>query len=149
MAKVETGILSQSVTKPLIWKRFIDDVFSLWDVNREKTTMFIELANKHHPTIQFTAEISDTETTFLDTKVYKGERFKKEAVPDVRTHFKPTETFQYTQYSSCHPPGVKKGFIKGEALRLLTEKKERKSQNLKTISPSERLPRKFNTENTF
>ena len=28
-------------------------------------------------------------------------------------------TFQYTHFSSCHPPGVKKGFIKGEALRLL------------------------------
>ena len=26
---------------------------------------------------------------------------------------------QYTHFSSCHPPGVKKGFIKGEALRLL------------------------------
>ena len=37
----------------------------------------------------------------------------------MRTHFKPTETFQYTHFSSCHPPGVRKGFIKGEALRLL------------------------------
>ena len=119
MAKVETDILSQSVTKPLVWKRFIDDIFSLWNINREKITKFIELANKHHPTIKFTAEISDTETTFLDTKVYKGKRLKKEAVLDVRTHFKPTKTFQYTHYSSCHPPGVKKGFIKGEALRLL------------------------------
>ena len=32
---------------------------------------------------------------------------------------KPTETFQYTEFTSCHPPGVMKGFIKGEALRLL------------------------------
>ena len=119
MAKIETDILSQSVTKLLLWKHFIDNVFSLWDINRENITKFIELANKHHPTIKFTAEISDTETTFLDTEVYRGERFKKEAVLDVRTHFKPTETFQYTHYSSCHPPGVKKGFIKGEALRLL------------------------------
>ena len=38
---------------------------------------------------------------------------------DVRTHFKATETFQYTNFYSCHPPGVMKGFIKGEALRLL------------------------------
>ena len=36
------------------------------------------------------------------------------------THFKPTETFQYTHFDSCHPPGVRKGFIRGEALRLLT-----------------------------
>ena len=32
---------------------------------------------------------------------------------------KPTETFQYTHFSSCHPPSVKIGFVKGEALRLL------------------------------
>ena len=63
--------------------------------------------------------ISDTETTFLDTSVYKGERFTNESVLDIRTHYKPTETFQYTHFSSCHPPRVKKGFIKGEALRLL------------------------------
>ena len=37
----------------------------------------------------------------------------------MRTHFKPTETLQYTNFYSCHPPGVTKGFIKGEALRLL------------------------------
>ena len=37
----------------------------------------------------------------------------------MRTHFKPTETFQYTHFTSSHPPGVKQGFIKGEALRLL------------------------------
>ena len=37
----------------------------------------------------------------------------------MRTHFKPTKTFQYTHFKSCHPQGNKKGFIKGEALRLL------------------------------
>ena len=95
IAKVETDILSQSVIKPLVWKRFIDDIFSLWNVSRDEISKFIEQANKHHPTIKFTAEISETETTFLDTNVYKGERLKKAAVLDVRAHFKPTETFQY------------------------------------------------------
>ena len=37
----------------------------------------------------------------------------------MRTHHKLTETFQYTIYNSCHPAGVKKGFVKGEDLRLL------------------------------
>ena len=119
MAAVETEIIERSSKKPLIWKRYIDDVFSLWNLNKEEITAFIELANNYHPTIKFTAEISDTEITFLDTCVYKGERFKEESILDVRTHFKPTETFQYTHFTSCHPPGVRKGFIKGEALRLL------------------------------
>ena len=56
-------------------KRYIDDVFSLWDTSREEINKFVEQANKHHPTIKFTAEISDKEITFLDTCVYKGERF--------------------------------------------------------------------------
>ena len=55
----------------------------------------------------------------MDTTVYKGERFEKESILNVRTHCKPTETFQYANYNSCHPADVKKGFVKGEALRLL------------------------------
>ena len=112
MCAVETDILSQSNTKPLECKRYIDDVFSLWDTNREEIDKFIEHANRHHATIKFTSEISDKETRFLDTCVHKGERFKKENILDVRSHFQPTETFQYTHYSSCHPPGVSKGFIR-------------------------------------
>ena len=76
-------------------------------------------ANNFHPTIKFTAEISETEIRFLDTIISKGERFRNESILDIRTHYKPTETFQYTFFTSSHPPGVKKGFIKGEALRLL------------------------------
>ena len=41
------------------------------------------------------------------------------SILDVRTHLKPTEPFQSTHLDSCNPPGVRKGFIKGEALRLL------------------------------
>jgi len=37
----------------------------------------------------------------------------------LRTHFKPTETSQYTHFSTCRPSDVKRGFIKGEALALL------------------------------
>ena len=137
MAKVETEILNQSALKPLVWKRYIDDIFSLWTLNREAIMQFIEQANKHHPTIKFTAEISDTETTFLVTSIYNGERFRSNSVLDVRTHFKPTETFLYTHLSSCHPLGIKKGFIKGEALRLLRTNSsknifEEKIQNFKT-----------------
>ena len=62
-----------------------------------------------------------------DTTVFKGERFNKQAILNIRTHFKPTETFQYTHFSSCHPPGVRKGFMKGEALRLLRTNSSAKS----------------------
>ena len=153
-AKVETVIISQSTLKPLVWKRFIDDIFTLWNTTREGILQFIEQANKHHPTIKFTAEISDSETNFLDTIVYKGERFKEESVLDLRTHFKPTETFQYTHFSSCHQYGVKRGFIKGEALRLLRTNSSKTlfEENIKKIqiTPSrEGVPRGFYPKDPF
>ena len=108
-------ILSKNVSKPTVWKRYIDDIFSLSDISKPDIEQFIEQANSHHPTIKST----ETETTFLDTVVYRGERFKEQSILDIKTHFKPTETFQYTHYTSCHPSSVKIGFVKGEALRLL------------------------------
>ena len=119
MAEIETQLINQSNTKRLKWKRYIDDIFSLWDPNIQEIDLFITQANNFHTTIKFTAELSETEITFLDTIISKGERFRNESILDIRTHYKPTETFQYTHFTSSHPPGVKKGFIKGAALRLL------------------------------
>ena len=84
MAEVETDIINQSPNIPLNWKRYIDDTFPQWNINKEAINNFTELANSFHPAIKFTTEISDTEITFLDTYiqscVYKGDRFKKHTI---------------------------------------------------------------------
>ena len=90
----------------------IDDVFSLWEKGIETINRFVLEANTHHPTIKFTAEISEKETPFLETTIFTGERFYEDAIVHIRTHFKPTETFQYTHFTSCHALVVKKGFKK-------------------------------------
>ena len=36
-----------------------------------------------------------------------------------KRHCDDIEKFQYTHFTSCHPQGVKKGFVKGKAIRLL------------------------------
>ena len=86
---------------------------------KKDVDQFIEQANKFHPAIKFTPEISENEITFLDTVVFKGERLKNESILDIKTHHKPTETFQYIHFNSCHPPSIKNGFIRGKAMRLL------------------------------
>ena len=73
---------------------YIDDIFSQWVSTRQEISLFIEQANKFHPTIKFTAEISEIETTLLDTVIYKGHRFRNDSILDIRSHYKPT--FQYT-----------------------------------------------------
>ena len=83
MAEIETKLINQSNTKPLQWKRYIDDIFSLWDSNIQEIDLFMKQANNFHPTIKFTAEISETEITFLDTIISKGERFRNESILDI------------------------------------------------------------------
>ena len=127
MAHIEKQLLRASPLKPLIWRRFIDDIFTVWTISEAEINNFVEFANSFHTTIKFTSELSSEGVIFLDTKVYKGTRFSDSNILDVQTHFKPTETFQYTHFSSAHPFNVKKGFIKGEALRLLRTNSDRES----------------------
>ena len=61
MSAIETEIINKSPHKPLVWKRFID-------VDKEEIYSFIELANNHHPTIKYTAEVSETETEEKDLR---------------------------------------------------------------------------------
>ena len=114
MAEIETNLIQQGNTNPREWKRYIDDVFSLQDCNRKDVELCIKEANNFHPTIKFTAEISElSEITSLGTIVFKGERFTEKSILFIKTHYKLTKTFQYTHFASCHPLGIKRGFIKG------------------------------------
>ena len=49
MAEIETNLILQNNTKPRVWKRYIDDVFSLWDYNRNhRRGQLIPPYNKIH-----------------------------------------------------------------------------------------------------
>ena len=119
MADLEKRLLQASPIQPFVWLIFIYDIFSLWKIPMKEVTDFVNFANSFHSTIKFTCEMSSERTVFLDTEVFKGPRLTTLKTLDLRIHFKPTKTFQYTHFSSCHPFNTKKGFIKGEALRLL------------------------------
>ena len=49
MANIEKEILRQSTYKPLVGKRFIDDVFSLWNITKGEVDDFIEQGNEFYP----------------------------------------------------------------------------------------------------
>ena len=118
-AHVEKELFATSPYKPLLWKRFIDDIFSVCTISEQEINNLVAFVNNFDPTIKFTCEMSSDRIVFLDTEVFRGPRFAHSKTLDVTTHFKPTETFQYTHFSSCHPLSVKMGLIKGETLRLL------------------------------
>ena len=69
MDRFETKALNNWSLKPLIWLRFIDDIFTIWTHGEDKLEEFITYLNGIHPTINFTSEYSYTNISFLDTTV--------------------------------------------------------------------------------
>ena len=106
MAELEEEILREVELKPYLWWRFIDDIFFIWEHGEEKLKEFIDVLNKKHPTIKFTAEWSKTQINFLDVTVYLENE-------DIKTdlYVKPTDTHQYLHSFSCHPYRCKKAYL--------------------------------------
>lgn len=99
--------------------RYRDDGFIIYNGTLQEANHLFEIGNAIHDLLKFTYEISETEMTFLDTTVFKGNRFSTQNVLDIKTHMKKTNNFQYLHRESAHPTSVFKGFIKGECYRLL------------------------------
>ena len=115
------GTLEKKLTNKHIhtWKRYIDDIFIIWTGTREQLESYIDKINKIHPTIKFTYEVDKKEVVFLDTTVYKGDRFKTQGILDIKTHIKKTNKQLYIHKESYHPKSVKQAIIKGETKRYL------------------------------
>ena len=131
--------------------------FPLYGMSIKKDIdLFIEQANTLHPTIKFTAEISEKEITFLGTIVYKGERFLQEASYPRRQN-----SLQADRDLSIyiHPipldthQALREALFKGKAIRLLrTNSSEKKFQeamcNFKTRLEVRGYPKNL-IESTF
>ena len=110
---LQEDILTSSPLKPLVWWRYNDDIFMVWEHGEEDLKKFLETLNFYHPTIKFTAEYSRTKMKFLNVTVMKK---GNQLVTDL--YVKPTDTHQYLHASSCHFSHCKKSIPFIQALRL-------------------------------
>ena len=107
MGYLEHKILNSLVEKPLVWLRYIDDIFMIWQHEEEALTEFLKILNSCHPTIKLTAEYSlDVEVTWSGNKLLTA------------LYIKPTDTHQYLEFSSCHIYHSKKSIPYSQALRF-------------------------------
>ena len=114
MTTLEERLLKESADLPLVWMRFIDDVFFIWTHGEEKLDSFINFLNSSHDTIKFTSEHSSNSINFLDVKV----SVKQGGVLTTELFCKPTDTHQYLHKTSCHPLHTKKAIPYSQALNL-------------------------------
>ena len=99
--------------QPLLWLRYIDDVFCIWQHGKEELEDFIKHLNNVHRSIKFTGEKSCTSINFLDTTV---ELWNKRLTTTL--YVKPTDRNNYLPFDSAHPYHCKKGLPYGQFLRI-------------------------------
>jgi len=118
MAEFEREVLPRCNYKPTFMKRYLDDIFIIWDHDMDKFWEFFDILNNHHPSIKFTATVSDQSVDFLDVTVFKGPKLVSEQKLDTKVFFKPTDTHQLLHKSSYHPKHTFAGIIQSQILRF-------------------------------
>ena len=97
MDKLETNFLKTQTLQPLVWFRYIDDVFFLWTHGEGNLKQFLEELNNYDPNIKFTREYSKKEIPFdLKVGIKDGKITTDLYVKDADRH-------QYLHYTSALP----------------------------------------------
>ena len=93
MDQVESEFLKTQQHQPLMWFRYIDDIFFIWMHGQGILEGFLDNFNKFHPNLRFTHECSRKYGTFLDldVKIIDCKIFTD-------LHIKATDRHQYLHY---------------------------------------------------
>ena len=99
--------------QPLLYLRYIDDIFIIWQHGETELDIFIEHMNTCSEHIKFTTERSTKEIAFLDTLVKLVGR-------SIHTdlYSKPTDSHNYLYYNSAHPQKCKDSIPYSQFLRV-------------------------------
>ena len=111
MDQVEQKFLATQINQPLIWLRYIDDIFFIWTHGEKELEKFMSSFNSFTPNLKFTYESSKKDISFLDLKVSLS---KNKLSTDL--HIKPTDCHQYLHYSSGHPEHTKRSIVYSQLL---------------------------------
>ena len=99
--------------QPIIYLRYIDDIFIIWPHGQDELEQFIQHMNSCSTHIQFTTEKSSSEIAFLDTLVKLDQG---QITTDLYT--KPTDSHNYLYYNSSHPQRCKDSIPYSQFLRI-------------------------------
>ena len=92
--------------KAVLFLRYIDDIFMIWNGTTEEVILFIDELNKKHKTIKYDYKISTKEIEFLDTMIYRNQQHKIQ----IMIFRKPTDQQTYLHAQSNHPKSLKTVF---------------------------------------
>ena len=118
MAYWEAQNLPRCNNQPLIYLRYLDDIFIVWEHSRKAFDQFFKTLNEAHPNIKLKSNIQNKELEFLDVLVYKGQLFARNGTFDTKVYFKPTDSHALLHKHSYHPQHTFSGIIKSQLVRF-------------------------------
>lgn len=118
MADWEESAFLECPKLPIIYLRYLDDIWGIWTHTREDFQHFVTNLNNHHPSINLQPVLHCTEINFLDTTTFKGPNFPLTGQLDVRVYFKPTDAHALLHETSFHPRHTFRGIIYSQLLRF-------------------------------
>jgi hypothetical protein len=114
MQKMEEKLNRFSTNKPLLWLRYVDDVFCIFTISKGKIDEFHSRINKWHPNLRFTLALeSDNSISFLDVLVTQDEDKLTTSL-----YRKPTHTGLYMLWDCNQNRRYKIGLIKTLVIRI-------------------------------
>ena len=97
MAGLEKKIFENTNFKPLLWLRYLDDIFCVWTEGLERLQEFYQYLNSFHPIIEFTMAFSKEQINFPDVTISQ-----KECALQTDLYYKLTDTHKFLHFRSCH-----------------------------------------------
>jgi len=108
----EENIFNNLKNTPLLWHRYIDDIFSIWRGSLEDLHKFLFEVNTIDKNITITYEINLTHCIFLDLHIFKFNNNLHHKI-----HFKDTNNHSLLDVSSNHPKHTFRGIIYSQIRR--------------------------------
>ena len=113
MDQYKTKFLETQILKPLVWFRYIDDIFFIWTHGGEKLKKFMEDFNSFCGDSKFTYEFDKDSTSFLSLKIIASNGKLATSLYD-----KPADCHRYLHYKSSYPEHTKRSIIYSQILRV-------------------------------
>jgi hypothetical protein len=114
---LEAEAQARSEYWPVLYKRFIDDGFFIWERDEASLVAFLQMLNTILPNINLTWNYSQDSIDYMDLTITKCDTTGPAMGLKVTTYQKPHNQYMYIPYFSFHRRGVFKGFVKAELQR--------------------------------
>ncbi|XP_078063671.1 uncharacterized protein LOC144489689 [Mustelus asterias] len=130
MHRFEQDLFIAQDLQPMLYTRYIDDIFFLWTHGEQSLKQFYDDINKFHPSIRLTMDYSPELVAFLNTRISI-----KDGHLSTSLYRNPTDNLTMLHFSSFHPKHVKEAIPYGQALCLhrICSDQEDRNRHLQTL----------------